>query len=121
MKKVIYICDYCGKEIKGDVFTFRIAKKIDDSLDFSQDMKKWDPDICPDCLPAWIEAVAPKMEEPKKKPGRKPLDMGKVIALRNAGWSLERIASEMKVSPQTIANRLAEHTAPPEEEPDAEE
>ena len=48
-----------------------------------------------------------KKEEPKKpsKPKR-DLDMGKVRALRDAGWSLDQIAVEMHCSPQTIANRL---------------
>lgn len=37
---------------------------------------------------------------------RKPLDMGKVQALRNAGWSLKKIADEMGVSDVTIWNNL---------------
>lgn len=32
--------------------------------------------------------------------------MGKVKALRDAGWSFAKIADEMGVSHQTIANRL---------------
>ena len=39
-------------------------------------------------------------------PKRKPLDMGKARALREAGWSLKQIGDEMGVSPQTIANAL---------------
>lgn len=38
--------------------------------------------------------------------GMRPLDMGKVKALRDAGWSFAKIADEMGVSHQTIANRL---------------
>ena len=51
-----------------------------------------------------------KKEKPKKpaqkKPARKPLekDMGKVKALRDAGWSLEKIADEFGVSPMTVSN-----------------
>ena len=37
---------------------------------------------------------------------RKPLDMGKVVALRNAGWSMKKIADEMGVSEGTIWNNL---------------
>ena len=119
MKRIIYTCDYCGKEITGDVFTFRIAKRLKDGMDFSCSMEGMDPDLCADCIPAWLEAVKPNLPEaPKKKAERKPLDMGKVLALRNAGWSLERIDNEMNVSPQTIANRLAKQSAPPEEEDD---
>ena len=57
--------------------------------------------------------TAPKPDEPKpepkpapKKSTKKDLDMGKVRALRDAGWSLAAIAEEMGVSQQTIANRL---------------
>ena len=58
------------------------------------------------------EPEKPK-EEPKPAPKKEPknkktLDMGKVKALRNAGWSFEKIADEMGCAPQTIANRLKE-------------
>lgn len=49
---------------------------------------------------------APKKPDPKKQGAKKALDMGKVRALRDAGWPLSEIATEMGVSPQTIANRL---------------
>lgn len=57
---------------------------------------------------------AQKEKETKKKPlkgtgpQRKELDMGKVRALREAGWSLKNIGDEMGCSPQTIANALQE-------------
>jgi hypothetical protein len=47
--------------------------------------------------------------EPKQAPSKsakKTLDMGKVKALRKAGWTLEKIADEMGCSAQTIANKL---------------
>lgn len=51
----------------------------------------------------------PKKEEPKKeetKKGRKPFDMGKLIALIDGGWAVPKIADEMGVSEQTIRNRM---------------
>ena len=36
------------------------------------------------------------------------LDMGKVRALRDAGWSTPQIAEEMRVSVSTVARRLSE-------------
>lgn len=50
-----------------------------------------------------------KPEAPKKrgpKPGPKPLDDGKLVALYNAGWPVSEIADEMQVSEQTVRNRL---------------
>lgn len=47
---------------------------------------------------------APEKQKAQEK--REPLDMGKVKALREAGWSLKNIGEEMGCSPQTIANAL---------------
>ena len=44
----------------------------------------------------------------KRKRGRKPFDIGKAKACRDAGWSIAKIADEMSVSEQTVRNRLAE-------------
>ena len=54
-----------------------------------------------------VKEIAPQK---RARPGTKrSLDMGKVKALREAGWSLKQIAEEMGgCSPQTIANRLKE-------------
>lgn len=51
-------------------------------------------------------------EEPKKEVKRgtkkKPLDLGKIKALRDAGWSNAKIADELKVSTSTIQRAAAE-------------
>ena len=54
--------------------------------------------------PKQATKAEPKQAQPK--PAKKPLDMGKVKALRKAGWTLEKIADEMGCSAQTIANKL---------------
>ena len=66
----------------------------------------------PEEMIAFANLITPK-EEPKPEPEKKrapalkkALDMGKVKALRKAGWTLDKIADEMGVSPQTIAHRL---------------
>lgn len=43
--------------------------------------------------------------QPKKGKGRK-LDDGKMLALRKAGWSYEKIADEMHCAPQTVINHI---------------
>ena len=52
----------------------------------------------------------PKKEKPApvKKPGknRKPLDDGKMLALRKAGWTYDKIADEMRCSTQTVINHI---------------
>ena len=48
-------------------------------------------------------------DKPKKPRGGQALslDIGKIKALREGGWTLAKIADEMRVAPQTIANHLA--------------
>lgn len=45
-------------------------------------------------------------DEGTKKPGRRPLDTGKLKALREAGWPVAKIANEMGVTEQTIRNYI---------------
>ena len=43
-------------------------------------------------------------EEPKKAPvKKKPLDRGKIVALRQAGWGLQKIADELGTSVSTVS------------------
>lgn len=56
-----------------------------------------------------------KPEKPVKKEApkagkKKPLDEGKLLALRKAGWSFEKIADELGCATQTIINRYKELT-----------
>lgn len=45
--------------------------------------------------------------KPKKAPAnKKDLDVGKMKALKNAGWSIEKIADEMKLSRSTVYRKL---------------
>lgn len=60
-----------------------------------------------DAAPEKVIVQEPKKPE-KKVVRKKELDMGKVRALRNSGWSIQDIASDMKVSTTTITNRLRE-------------
>ena len=47
---------------------------------------------------------------PRKRPGRKPkaetVDIGKMVALRNAGWTYKQIAEEMKLTDKQVSNYL---------------
>lgn len=47
----------------------------------------------------------PKAERPKGKKA-KPFDYGKLKALLDGGWSVAKIADEMRVSEQTIYNKI---------------
>ena len=53
-----------------------------------------------------IQAPEPEPEKPKKSNKKIEIDMGKVKALRAAGWTVEKIADDMRVSPATIYRSL---------------
>lgn len=119
MKKTIYMCDCCGKTIEAPDW-FTVFYGITSSESNVTKTEKLFDDICSNCMNNLRDIlhsgelirkpVAPQKAAPAK---RQPFDEGKARALRNAGWSLEKIADEMKCSPQTVANHLAK--SPPEE------
>ena len=99
MRKIIFYCDKCGKQMDSD---FEVVNIIDTY------------DLCSSCAAElsgitqrWISGqdLVPK---PKKKPrqNKADIDMPKVHALQNAGWSLDKVGDEFGVSGQTIANHL---------------
>ena len=46
-------------------------------------------------------------EQPKPEAtNKKQIDVGKVKALRNAGWSMKQIAEEMQLAPSTVCGYL---------------
>lgn len=53
----------------------------------------------------------PKLEkaEPAKRKRRNSIDIGKIMALKNAGWSNVKIADEMGMNPQSVANAIYQH------------
>ena len=50
----------------------------------------------------------PKPEQVKRK-RRNSIDIGKIMALKNAGWSNVKIADEMGMNPQAVANAIYQH------------
>lgn len=62
---------------------------------------------------AVVQEEPPKTEvkakpKPKKK---KEVDVGKIRALNKAGWSVEKIADEMRIGKSTVYKKLKEHAA----------
>lgn len=45
-------------------------------------------------------------ETPKKGAKRKPVDTGKMMALRKAGWNMKKIADELGISESCVYNHL---------------
>lgn len=106
-------CDRCGKEIKeksaGYIATNRRDRK---NGDLQLQNKFEEKDFCVTCMneiekfikknPA---AMNPDSEsKPEKKPeAKKKVDIGKIMALKNAGWTNKSIAEEMGMTQNAVA------------------
>lgn len=123
MRKITFYCDRCGKLITDKVYHEGYKLLAEDGFAIDEE---YGAELCRECFEEIDDMIAfmiknpkihfengkPKEEAPKKTHGgdRKSLklDLGKIAALRNAGWSLEKIGQEMRCSPQTIANHMEE-------------
>ena len=122
MRKVTIFCDRCGKQI-------RLVSKLLTTFSYNVDNTE-DPEdvedgaeLCIDCYNEIDNMVAfmvknPTIhfdggkqigeEKPKRIPKKKDLDLGKMAALRNAGWSYRKIADELGCSDVTVSARMEE-------------
>lgn len=113
MRKKIYYCDLCGKEIRGQRMTLK-AKISPVGEEKGKTAGCFD--ICEDCTSGVLdelekffgEKTEPKQEKPKaakpkkEKTAKQTIDRGKVMALHKAGWPAGKIADEMGCSVQAI-------------------
>lgn len=111
MRKITYYCDRCGKVITDEVHI--LGHQVIDPDSGELTLQEWGAELCKDCF-EWVDAATMtairdvRKEAPQKKTpvNKADIDMGKVFALRDAGWSLDKIGEEFRVSGQTIANHI---------------
>lgn len=129
MRKITIFCDRCGKQIDTiSMWLHTFIYELPETED--ADNVEEGAELCPDCYNEIDDMVAFMVKNPtihfdggkqieqekqKKTHGgdRKSLklDLGKMAALRNAGWSYDKIAQEMHCSPQTVSNHIDEAQA----------
>ena len=122
MREITITCDLCKKEIEGEPIGYWLCRTDRMSMDITEDYFHPDLDICDSCADVLTAKISEVFDQNKEKDQKektkkkvtnkegtpkKELDTGKIRALREAGWSLEKIADEIGCSPQTVANRLA--------------
>ena len=101
MKKTIYICDLCGRQMMIPYLQISIE---------AEEGETEERDLCEACtmrIRKPEKDAEPHEEKPKKArkaPKREPVDRGKVMALAQAKWPVTKIADEMGCSAQTIYN-----------------
>ena len=105
-------CDRCHAEIAEEQDVFYIGAiharwyaKLH-TIDIKADAKHF---YCTDCVNAIKEFIENKPEEKEEPEKKRKLDIGKVMALKNAGWSVESIADEMGYSKGTIYNAICDY------------
>ena len=115
MKKICFVCDFCGKEIIGEGMRL-IRVSFEKGGTFTEPENTDEFHFCKKCnavLIAELDKAESATVKSKKSGARnrakspdessgKRLDAGKVMALSKAGWSNEKIAEEMKVSEEQI-------------------
>lgn len=110
MRKIIYYCDRCGKEIEENPLSFEAVLQRTESGTV-EDIDGVS-DICESCANDLMERIrkmilsAEVKEKPKKEAKKQTVDSGKVVALAKAKWSVAKIADEMRCSQQTVRNIL---------------
>ena len=125
MRKTTFYCDRCGKQ-SADIIQLG-HRRIDTENGYELD-HEWAAELCPACFREIDDMVAFMVKNPtihfdggkqieaepeksKRTPKKKDLDLGRMAALRNAGWSYEKIAEDLRCSAQTVANRMEEAQA----------
>ena len=126
MRKITIFCDRCGKQIR---LVSKLLTTFSYNVDNMEDPEAVDDgaELCIDCFNEIDDMVAFMVKNPtihfdggkqigsepekSKRTKKKDLDLGRMAALRNAGWSLEKIADELRCSAQTVANRMEEAQA----------
>ncbi len=102
MRRTVFYCDRCGGKIE-DAGTKIVPHYFDfetEDLISPLNASIEDKHFCIDCTMVIMEAMEPPKEEEKTKKKakkEKTLDAGKVMALYDAGWDMEKIADEMGI------------------------
>ena len=134
MRKTTFFCDRCGKMLSGN--SQQLATRFLDTDTGEEVDNEYGADLCNECYRMIDDMIAfvVKNKMFKFSGGKlfnmagahvsstahnaKPLDMPKVIALRNAKWSYDKIGEEFGVSGVTVKNQLEKYNKTQEEKND---
>lgn len=130
MRKMVYICDKCGRVITKNEKPFvirvneivRCANGLETPGDTHPDYGDDGKELCEQCANNLLKVDEP--EESKEEQvhitdkgdhkficGGKEIDLGKMFALKKAGWSNQMMADEFGVKRLDISNSLSRHSA----------
>lgn len=116
-------CDRCGKIFPADSdntgYIIMGWRSIFNLADEDPHPQYKDFDFCEACMEEIracaekVPKIEPKKAEPEPEKKKSAIDIGKIRALHNAGWSITKIADEMGISYPTVSKyvKLAEAEA----------
>lgn len=102
MRQTVITCDRCHKTIKGKTFKVQIDRCL--SVNPFENYGKYD--FCESCIADIQHAIKDCIDMTQDKVDECKIDDGKVMALWNAGWTLENIADEFRCSVKTIQKHI---------------
>lgn len=137
------LCDRCGTDITTSGFFGNLKLDVHKSPDYTDapesylDVGKEHRHFCRECIDAICEFALTEVgaaaqeeaaettppdspAEPKKKARRK-VDIGKIMALKNAGWDNGKIAEEMHLTKASVATMISKYRKGKGAQPDEEE
>lgn len=112
---IAVICDRCGAQVpasgKIGYMSWGFRAGLDGDLVGGNVLEE--RHYCQACMDSVMECINAAPGHPgggtAKKPGKKRVDAGKVLALKKAGWNAKRIAEDMGVSLQAVYKVLHDH------------
>ncbi|MBR2561246.1 MAG: hypothetical protein IKE31_03750 [Eubacterium sp.] len=112
MRKIIYICDKCGKEITEDIIEMQ-AGQLDPENESWEQMPALKVHFHLTCMDDVLNSLKKEEFAPVQKEGKKPkktVDRDTVKALYLADWKIKDIAEDPKVkcSEWTVRNIIRE-------------
>ena len=109
------LCETCVDELQswkmihtsGDISrTIRHTSKEMSETDLFDNVPEWDDAPDQGAEPVTKSTETPPPKPKKTKVSKNDVDVGKMIALRNAGWTYKQIAEEMKLTEKQVGNYL---------------
>lgn len=124
------ICDRCKKIVRGGYIKAYFYTRSDRADNLLKTDWQETKHFCLGCMPSCVgedaqeagEIVSAAQTEPsgqaelEKKPRRK-IDYGKIMALKKAGWDLQKIAEEMCMTKQSVSMAIYTYKKRREGEP----
>ena len=109
------LCEKCVDELQswkmihtsGDISrTIRHTSKEMSETDLFDNVPEWDDAPDQGAEPVTKPTETPPPKPKKMKASKNDVEVGKMIALRNAGWTYKQIAEEMKLTEKQVSNYL---------------